>query len=144
MMTKEELAAKLNGREYGNVLMQGEARAAGQAGLIIIMGQSDDITSFDGALDDEAGAYYGAEHLILPGPFLLNEGDDFDADAARQRGWVPPPADLGVRVSAQWCPHEFPGSWLITTDAPHACFDIMEDGELYCRGIVIDAPVEPK
>lgn len=28
--------------------------------------------------------------------------------------------------------------WSFTTDIPHETFNIMENGELYCRGIVID------
>ena len=27
-------------------------------------------------------------------------------------------------------------SWSYLTDIPHKTFDIMEDGEIYCRGIV--------
>ena len=41
-------------------------------------------------------------------------------------------------VTATWCPAEPKCSWLITATVPGAAFDIMEDGELYCRGLVID------
>ena len=27
-------------------------------------------------------------------------------------------------------------AWTYMTDIPHATFDVMDDGELYCRGIV--------
>jgi hypothetical protein len=27
-------------------------------------------------------------------------------------------------------------SWSYETDIPHATFDVLEDGEVYCRGIV--------
>jgi hypothetical protein len=29
-------------------------------------------------------------------------------------------------------------SWTYKTDIPHATFDIFEDGEKFCRGIVFD------
>jgi hypothetical protein len=31
-------------------------------------------------------------------------------------------------------------SWVYETEMPHASFDIMEDGETYCRGIVVELP----
>jgi hypothetical protein len=43
-------------------------------------------------------------------------------------------------VQAVWCPRDENGkiwaSWKIQTDIPHETFDIMEDGELFCRGVV--------
>jgi hypothetical protein len=29
-------------------------------------------------------------------------------------------------------------SWIYETEIPHAVFDILEDGEKFCRGIVFD------
>ena len=39
-MTKEELAAKLNGREYGQEITDAESTEAGKAGLLVIFGAS--------------------------------------------------------------------------------------------------------
>jgi len=40
-------------------------------------------------------------------------------------------------VDALWA-KEDGYSWTYRTDIPHATFEIVEDGEPYCRGIVID------
>lgn len=54
----------------------------------------------------------------------------------------------GCRViEAVWCPDEPDCSWAYKTDIPHVTFDVVEDGELYCRGIVFrlaDAKAESK
>lgn len=42
----------------------------------------------------------------------------------------------GVGIEAIWSPDEIDASWLIKTDIPHATFDILEDGDLFCRGVV--------
>ena len=43
-----------------------------------------------------------------------------------------------IRIDAYWCPKELDCSWAYKSSVPASTFDIMEDGELYCRGIVID------
>jgi hypothetical protein len=37
-------------------------------------------------------------------------------------------------IDAVWCEGEY--SWTYKTNIPHATFDIWEDGEKYCKGIV--------
>ncbi len=40
-----------------------------------------------------------------------------------------------MTIDALWCKE--PGySWTFRTDIPHATFEVVEDGEPYCRGIV--------
>ena len=40
-------------------------------------------------------------------------------------------------IEAIWCPPSG-GSWAYETEIPHAKFNIYEDEELYCVGIVFD------
>lgn len=40
----------------------------------------------------------------------------------------------GAKVKINWCKDGY--SWTYDTDIPHECFDVYEDGEKYCRGIV--------
>lgn len=142
-MTKESLAASIDGREYLNEVCPDEAAIAKRHGLIIVYGQSDDNMEFDGAIYDELGAFNGTTALLycFKGQWKVmpNESDairkikDFDemqsAIAARQ---------AGNKVEACWGPQVPDASWLIRTELPHATFDIMEDGDLYCRGLVLD------
>ena len=135
-MTKEELAALLNGREYRKEITREEEAAAKAAGLLVIFGASDDLTELRGAINDEAGAWDGATHRIDHEGFVPDwesvDHDDEDACAAyfKRKG-----SGVMVEAKCDWKGY----SWWIETDVPHATFDILEEDEPYCRGIVIDA-----
>lgn len=134
MMTTEELAARLNSREYGEELTREEELAADEHGLVVIFGASDDLVELRGAIDDELSASGGAEFLIDPeGAVPTERDDDWDDDQMakyfeRRKG--------AHKVEALWCEEE-PYSWTYRTGLPHARFDILEDGEPFCRGIVV-------
>lgn len=105
-MTKESLAALLNGREYRDEITHSEEDAAKAAGLVVVFGGSDDLCELRGAITDERDCYNGGSMKIK-----------------------------GKLLKMLWCKE--PGySWTYSTNIPHAVFDIMEDGEKYCRGIV--------
>ncbi len=136
-MTKEELASRLNGREYRSEITRDEAKEAAINGLIVIYGYSDDNVEFDGALRDEVGCFGSVKIQVarVGGKLSLVEPHDDDA-AYIKRGWSPP--TVAFSVNAEWCPEGFEGGWRITPSVPFASFDIMEDGGLFCRGAVID------
>lgn len=132
-MKKEELAAMLNGREYRNEITREEAAEAKAAGLVVVYGASDDLMEFEGAIRDELGCYDGGTAFVDK-KGLLDRGqiDDGDDEAI---------ADFVTRkktartIEALWAKE--PGySWTYKTDIPHQTFEIVEDGEPYCRGIV--------
>jgi hypothetical protein len=131
----EAFAARLNGREYRDEIGVVEAAEAKIAGLLVCFGASDGLLEFRGVLDDEVGAWEGTVCRISRDLKVIEQRDDHRELVAA--GWSPPTPAITVR--AAWCPEGFDGSWLITADEPFAPFDIMEDGELYCRGCVIDA-----
>ncbi|SEF28434.1 hypothetical protein ABL840_26940 [Variovorax sp. NFACC27] len=134
-MTKDSLAALLNGREYCKEITAEEEAEAKANGLLVIFGASDDLTELRGALHDEAGTYGSATLRIDAKGFVPDwdsvDHDDEDACAdyfARKNG--------GFEINAKWAEGDY--SWVIETSAPCATFDILDDGEKYCRGIVID------
>lgn len=135
-MTKEELAAELNGREYGNVFTKCLKQAAKDAGLVIVCGASDDLMEFDGAIYDEAGVYNGGVIAFdKDGPLgswenVRDEINVEDAKAFFKR------MDGAKTIEALWGLNNI--SWQYKTDIPHVSFDIMEDDEVYCRGIVFN------
>ena len=143
-MTKESLAALLNGREYGAEITKEEAKQAKAAGLVVIYGASDDNMEFEGAIYDEISAYEGATAVM----YKHNSGANVvpaDSEVVREIEddfllWCALGALMDRRnnVEAVWGPAEIDASWLIKTELPHTAFDIVEDGELYCRGLVID------
>lgn len=132
-MNAKEMAAKLNGREYRDEIEDDESAEARRCNLVVAFGASDDLLELRGAIEDEVGAYDGTtcgidveNHEIMPS----EDSDDF-CPKCRSRAKI-------ALITAEWCPKEPKASWLITADVPFEPFDIMEDGELYCRGAVID------
>lgn len=140
-MTKEQLAALLNGRQYRSEITDEEAAAAKAAGLLVIFGASDDLVEFRGFISDEIGAYNGTTFRLCPEGLLPEWPNTSD------EGWDESEAEdyfrrkaLGfVDIEALW--DEGGYSWVISPPStlPHATFVIKEEGEPdFCRGIVID------
>lgn len=129
-MTREELAAKLNGREYGSEIGKTEEKLAKEAGLVVVFGYSDDNVEFRGAFDDEIGAWNGTTVLITKaGPIPEH---DCDCEYCGYKTLIATAAS----VEAVWNDNGIP--WEMKTALPHSVFEIVEDGEPFCRGIVID------
>lgn len=132
-MTKEQLAKNLNGRESGNEISDAEEREAKASGLIVIFGYSDDNAELRGAIRDEVGCYSGATIKLHSRGILADHEERCDCAFCGYEA----AAKKCASVQALWC--EEPGySWTYKTEVPHATFEIVEDGEKYCRGIVID------
>lgn len=134
-MTANEWAAKLDGREYREEITIEESYEARRDGIVIVYGASDDLMEFDGAMSDEAEVYEGGIAYIDPVSKSMR-GSKYD-DCAD--------CDLFSRykkecktIEALWCPHNAPGnpSWTYKIDAPHETFNIYDEGDLYCVGIV--------
>lgn len=133
-MTKEELAAKLHGRQYRLEMEPHEEKSAKQSGLVVVFGASDDLTEFRGCLYDEKGNWEGGKIYFRDGD--IANGDDVSEDELDFSELEKLP-----KINAIWCPRDNDqvfASWAFETEIPHATFDIFEDGELYCRGIVFD------
>lgn len=132
------IAQKLHGMEYPLCVPKAVAAEAKAAGIVIVYGASDDLMEFDGAIRDEIGANDGVVALVdSKGPLpswdsVKDEGEEAAADYMARKPHV-------REIEAIWCPKDMPEtSWAYKTDIPHATFDIMEDGEIYCRGIVFE------
>jgi hypothetical protein len=131
MLTIEEVAKRLNGCEYREEENDQELiEAADKAGIVILFGASDDLAELRGAVTDEVGCFDGGDILITANGIPENKCEDQDCPYYK--------ASLkGVRkIEAVWCDDDLQCAWSYKTDIPHATFDVMEDGELYCRGIV--------
>lgn len=137
-MTKEQLAAKLEGLKYPVNINRDIIAEAREAGLVIVYGASYDLIEFDGAFLDEYGVYGGGT-VQFDAQGLLGSWDDVKDDEKSAAAYITR-KDRAREVEAIWDSGEG-YSWTYKTDLPHATFDITEnDGEdgLYCRGIVID------
>jgi hypothetical protein len=124
-------AQRLDGREYREEMTRDEDQEAADDGVLIVFGASDDLTEFRGAgLNEEWGL--GEIPLRRAGKTLAIIEHPPNRGSLIRNGWTPPPVALTV--------HSFfddKGFWA-TADVPHETFRVMEDGEVYGYGIVID------
>lgn len=132
-MTRDEWAAALNGRQYRRELSELEGQQAEADGVLIVFGASDDLMEFRGVITDEVDCYNGGEAFATAQGLLPRHEDDecvcpFCGEYEAQK--------LAAKIEAVW--GEFNRSWTFKTDLPHATFRILEDGDEYCLGLVID------
>lgn len=130
-METKTAAAALNGSEYGQVGSPELLAEMKAAGLVAVFGASDDLMEFKGAIRDEVGAYEGTTVYVTCSGLVEMAGECCrHAEAANAKARAE-----ASRIEAFWA--DEPGlSWSYATDIPHETFEVMEDGEVYCRGIV--------
>lgn len=138
-MTAEQLAEQINGREYGSEITKGECDIAKESGLLVVFGYSDDNVELRGVVSEEIAVWEGVEFGIPSNGKFEDEEEAEIRNRLIAKGWTPPESERIVcNIEAEWCPDDLDCSWRITTDVQHFTFDIMEDGKLFCRGVVID------
>ncbi|WP_188055626.1 hypothetical protein [Oryzomonas rubra] len=133
-MTREELAAQLDGSEYPLQLSRELKDQIKAAGLVVVYGASDDLMEFDGALYDEFGCYNGG-HALLDAAGLLPDWENVK-DSETEAYALCKRRPFTRSIKAIWGQGDY--SWQYETDIPHVTFEIMEDGEKYCRGMVFE------
>jgi len=130
-MNYKEFADMLTGREAGEETNKEDMKIAKDNRLVVVTGASDDLMEFYGCINDEVGCFNGGSAFVTKKGILVNECDDEDCPYYQDK------LDRGEYhvIEALWCDEEG-YSWTYKTDIPHSTFEIMEDGEHYCRGIV--------
>lgn len=129
-MKAVEWASKLHGREYGGEISRSEEQQAKKDGVLIFFGYSDDNVEIRGVSNEEVSAYNGTELRVMSDGGVMEEHEC----ECKYCGYKKVPA---VSVHADWCKSD-QFSWTFRTDVRHWAFDIHEDGEPFCRGIVLD------
>lgn len=130
-MTAKEFAGGLSGRDCGNEIYPFEEQRAKELGLVVVYGYSDDNVELRGAIDDEVGAYKGAT-ICLTKTGLFEEPHDF---CTQDCPFLAAALEKAKTIKAVWHDEGEP-CWTFKTDVPHETFNIYEDGELFCVGIV--------
>jgi len=136
-MTKEELAAKLTGMEYPVRISKELEAEAKTAGLVIVFGASDDLMEFRGAIYDEVGVSDDGTKVYLDDEGIMPHFDEVERTEEDLQKFFARKNKPKRDITALWC-KEDDYSWTYETDIPHATFEVVEDGEQYCRGIVFD------
>jgi hypothetical protein len=144
-MTKEQLAALLDGRECGDEITENLRAQAKENGLVIVSGDVsgvsdsfDDVESvveFDGAIQDDIENCFdkGGRTILLNEHGLWgNEcNDEFCPYAEREMKKC-------KSIRSVWHDEGNP-CWTFETEIPHAEFNIHDyDGRLFCVGIVFE------
>lgn len=124
------LAQKINGMEYGNKLSADDLAMAKANGLVIVTGYSDDNLEFEGAFTEEIGANDGVVVMADEKGIIMGDEEGCEHCTELQRG-----KDAPYQIDAQWSKNDY--SWYIETNIPNAAyFDVLEDKEKFCRGVV--------
>lgn len=131
-MTKEELADLLNGQDFRYALTPDIVKQARANGLIIICGDSDDLTLVRGARTAEFVTWPERCFLLdYEGAFPSPEDETPEHQALNMHR-----VQAAKKVASMWA-NSTP-SWKIYTDCPHARFMLMdEDGAPFSDSVVI-------
>lgn len=128
-------AEKLDGRKYGSELTEIEEKELKALGLVVVFGASDDLCKFHGAINDEVGCFDGGDIYVNAEGLIANNMDMFD-------DFVPENSPEFVLIKMCWDLRGY--SWICETDIPHESFDILDDGNPYCQGIIFSVDDMPK
>ena len=126
-MELKEFASMINGRERGNELKGKEEALAKELGYVIVFGYSDDVAILRGAINDEVGSYGGSSI------YINKDGIFEECDCKCKYSLIA--KSKCKEIKAIWG-EEY--SWRYETSIPHSKFEIFEDGEKYCEGIIFD------
>lgn len=146
MQLNLKTAAQLfNNSQYPLRLEYHQIETLKKAGLALVFGESDDLIEVVGAIQDETGAYEGGEfYLGSTGWLLISEVGTLqcDVDTIEDAKKLVKEYDRSLKIKAEWDKDGY--SWIISisgnVEVPHAVFDILEDGEKFCRAIVVQVP----
>lgn len=135
-MTKEQLAALLNNRQMGDEIHAAEEAQALKAGLIVVFGYSDDNVELRGKINEELGACGGTTFRVTASGVIAPTWDDPHEEKTLEdaTAFFEANSEPGADIEAVWGEEGY--SWTYKTALPHATFDILEDEEKFCRGIV--------
>lgn len=154
MLTKEDLAAQLDGCEYRNGIPTAIGQAAKKNNLLIITGASDDLIELHGAIHEEVGI---TDILLLTRNGIPESDCKAGEDCCYHRRWLKAALKSGEAktINIFWGgesgretmePEKYAAlgepTWCFETTMPYAGFSIFDtdgvDREFFCRGIVID------
>ena len=131
-MTIQEVANRMNWREYLQEITSEEEKELKEAGIVVAFGYSDDNVELRGALDEEIGGcdefginFFMGELFSAP---CLDYGCEVDIDGCPLYKAMKPHLHF-IQVSFS------ENGWKFETEIPHEEFYIVEDGEVYGQGI---------
>lgn len=134
-LTMETAAERFNGIEYPARELYDASRELAEAGLVIAVGESDDILSFYGAISDDASAGEVTTVLVDRDGIIPDyEQIKGEYNPEEMRAWLQRQKRKPKSVTAKWT-GDVP-AWEVESEIPHLKFTVMEDGEPFSQGII--------
>ena len=130
MKALKQFAKQLNKTQYPFVLSPAQVKYCKDNDIVVVFGDSDDLMEFDGAIYEELGCYISGARGYKT-CYLDKDGNIFGAD----RGNKSKDLTNYKTIKIWWCKDD-KYCWQYETNIPHETFDIMEDDEFYCKGMV--------
>lgn len=130
-MDIKDFAKMLDGREYGHEITKEEESLTKQNNLVVVFGASDDLMELRGAIDEEIDCYDGGSAFIGSDGEIISQTCEDCGECKLFRT----AKSKAHELSAHWCEGDV-ASWEYDIDVPFEPFSIMEDGGVYCIGIV--------
>lgn len=131
-MNTESVAKIMDGVEYSHEYDRVPPEAK-EHGIVVVFGASDDLLEFRGAIQDEYGSYGGTKVKLDNSGVIENKCDD---DACPY--FIEKYEKAFFEVEAVWAENPVDPPWTIRSNIPHHAFNVMEEGEVWCRGIVFN------
>ena len=142
-MNLKEWAEKLNGCEYGDELSDEDKELLEKDGIVAVFGYSDDNIELEGAIYDELPAYDEETYYWFGKYFVSNNRINEFLDYVDNEFYAFKP------VLEPLFRNNFERSYITSkpgencqfeyeTNIPCEWFNVMEDGNLYCKGFVFN------
>lgn len=133
-VTKEQLAQSLQGMQYKD-FSEEVLKTAKDNDLVIVSGFSDDGIQFDGAIDDLT-YIYKAQTIRFDRNGVIPEWEEFDKeDMDEVRAYIKAIDNKEYgEITGIWGEGDY--GWHYETEIPHVTFEVLDDDQKYCLGIV--------
>ena len=130
-MNIKEFAKMLDGRSYGLEITKEEEKQAKDLGFVVVFGASDDLMEFRGAIYDESDCYEGGTAYITKDGLLEYCDEECTHFKVAKKN--------AKEITSYWCKDDADDfTWTYEAEFTYATFDIFDNREKYCRGIVFD------
>jgi hypothetical protein len=149
-MTELELfASKLNGRQYRDEITAEEELEAKEKGFLVVFGASDDLMEVRGVVSAEFNVYctdgtllfyFYEKESVIQYTSKMSDRPEYETVLEILQDFNVPFLKIEVEEHAKRYEDgdEEAFTWNYSTEANYATFDIFDDGENYCKGLVVD------
>lgn len=132
-MNTYEIAQTINNIEYAENIPKEILKDAKENKIVIVMGYSDDVVLFQGAIDDEIS--FSKNPILLDKEGLLGEFDQLNKDSKEDLRNYFKREDGANKIQAYWDDNGVYG-FTYQTEIQHEKFNVKDGDGFYCQGIV--------